>query len=89
VHAGYAGMTSQQIELNRFLRSAAWLKLRDVKLAETPWCEYCQENGREFVPAIDVDHVLPRHSHPELKLTKSNLKSACKSCHAKKTARGE
>ncbi len=89
-HAGYAGMTAKQAELKQFLNSTAWLKLRSVKLVETPWCEYCAEAGRgEFVPAVDVDHVLPRHSHPELRLTKKNLKSACESCHSKKTARGE
>lgn len=90
VHAGYAGMTSQQTEAKKFLNSTAWQNLRLEKLNETPWCEYCAAAGRgEFVPAIDVDHILPRHTYPQLRLVKSNLRSACKVCHARKTARGE
>lgn len=89
-HRGMAGMTTSQATSKRFLSSTAWLELRAKKIAECPWCEYCAAAGRgEFIPAIDVDHVLPRHSHPELALVESNLRSACKACHAQKTARGE
>jgi 5-methylcytosine-specific restriction enzyme A len=89
-HRGMAGMSANQAESKSFLHTAAWLKLRAVKLAETPWCEYCSEEGRgEFVPAIDVDHIMPRHSYPKLHLQMSNLKSSCKRCHGLKTARGE
>lgn len=83
-------MTSQQAESHRFLHSAAWLALRTIKLAETPWCEYCAEAGLgEFVPAVDVDHYKPRHSNPHLKLDIKNLKSSCKRCHGIKTAQGQ
>jgi 5-methylcytosine-specific restriction enzyme A len=89
-HSGAAGMTSQQAASKQFLDSAAWLAARAVKLAETPWCEYCAAEGRgEFIPAVDVDHYLPRYSHPHLKLDPKNLRSSCKRCHGIKTARGQ
>jgi 5-methylcytosine-specific restriction enzyme A len=90
LHSGYGSMTAKQVELRKFLKSAAWLKLRLVKLQMSPHCEYCDEAGRgSMVPAIDVDHIKPRHSYPELSLALNNLKSACKRCHTLKTARGE
>lgn len=76
-------------ESKKFLNSRAWIKLRDFKLRETPWCELCAKEKSQPVPAVDVDHIKPRHSHPELKLVFSNLQSLCKTCHGKKTARGE
>lgn len=90
LHSGYSGLTAKQAESKQFLNSTAWLKLRAAKLQQTPHCEYCAQAGRgEFIPAIDVDHVLPRHSHPQLRLEITNLKSSCKRCHGQKTARGE
>lgn len=76
-------------ESKRFLNSAAWIKLRDFKLMQTPWCEECAKNKPVSVPATDVDHILPRHTHPSLKLAFSNLQSLCKECHGAKTRRGE
>lgn len=90
VHSGYSGMTAWQAESKQFLNSRAWQAARSAKLAETPWCEYCAEAGRgEFIPAIDVDHIKPRHSYRELWLDPQNLKSACKQCHGEKTGRGQ
>lgn len=76
-------------ESKRFLNSAAWLKLRDYKLSETPWCEQCAKTKPISVPAMEVDHIKPRHSHPSLKLVFENLQSLCKECHGIKTRRGE
>jgi 5-methylcytosine-specific restriction protein A len=76
-------------ESKRFLNSAAWLKLRALKLLQTPWCEECAKTKPSSVPATQVDHILPRHSHPELRLVYSNLQSLCDQCHGEKTRRGE
>lgn len=74
----------------QFLNSAAWLKLRALKLSITPWCEECERRGVPISkPATQVDHIKPRHSHPELRLTQSNLQSLCDECHGEKTRRGE
>jgi 5-methylcytosine-specific restriction enzyme A len=67
----------------KFLDSSAWKKMRLAKITETPWCEVCDG------PATDVDHILPRHSHPELSLAWGNLQSLCRSCHSKKTENDE
>lgn len=75
-------------ESKQFLNSAAWLKLRVFKLSQTPWCEECEKHGKTK-PATDVDHILPRHTHPQLKLSFPNLQSLCKECHGAKTRRGE
>ena len=74
-------------ERDRFLDTKAWRRMSTWKLNETPWCEDCKEDGK-ITPAADVDHVLPRHSHPHLSLEGSNLRSLCKRCHARKTAKG-
>lgn len=80
-------MTKQAIDSKNFLNSAAWLSARRFKLSQTPWCEDCHESG-ELQPAADVDHVKPRHSHPELSLIQANLRSLCKYHHGLKTAKG-
>lgn len=72
---------------DRFLDSVAWRKLSKWKLRETPWCEDCKLAGR-VRPSADVDHVLPRHSHPHLALEATNLRSLCKRCHGIKTGKG-
>jgi len=39
------------------------------------------------VGRLEVDHVLPVRSHPELRFELSNLQSLCRRCHSAKTAR--
>ncbi len=75
-------------ESKKFLNSAAWLNLRDLKISMHPWCEECAKSKPISVPAHEVDHVLPRHTHPSLKLDINNLQSLCKECHGKKTRKG-
>lgn len=76
-------------ESKAFLNSAAWIRLRNRKLDDTPWCELCAKQHAQPVPATQVDHILPRHSHPSRKLDYDNLQSLCATCHGIKTARGE
>ena len=75
-------------ESKRFLNSSAWLNLRTLQLSLVPWCEHCAKVSAVSVPAIDVDHVLPRKTHPQLALEIGNLESLCKRCHARKTRAG-
>lgn len=76
-------------ERDPFLDSAEWRKLRAVKAAETPWCEECLAKKGVHVPMVDVDHIKPRHTFPQLALVYSNLRSLCLPCHGRKTGRGE
>jgi 5-methylcytosine-specific restriction endonuclease McrA len=62
----------------RFYTSAAWRVLRFQVLEEEPICP-CG------ALTTDVDHVLPRRTHPQLELVRSNLQAWCHACHARRT----
>jgi len=72
---------------DKFLNTAAWTGMSTAKLNETPWCEECAKAGKT-APAEDVDHILPRKTHPHLALAWSNLQSLCLPCHCRKTRMG-
>lgn len=60
-----------------------WARLRGRYIQIHPVCEYCNS-----APATEVDHVKPFNGMDDpLRLNWANLKSACRSCHAKKTYR--
>ena len=64
---------------NRYKR-AVWLRIRGLRLAETPLCKTCEENG--VVTAADtVDHVKPHRGDPGLFFWYANTQSLCTSCH--------
>lgn len=73
-------------ERDKFLDSTAWRELRASFAAANPYCQHCYP--QKLVPAIDIDHILPRRTHPELALEWSNLQALCLACHAKKTNKG-
>jgi len=81
-----APTTEWDHESKRFLDSVAWRKLRSAFLARNPFCQSCLEDGR-YVAAVEVDHALSRHEHPQLALDWDNLKGLCKACHGRKTRR--
>ncbi len=62
-------------------RSARWKALRVQALRRDDWqCVCCGARGR-----LEVDHIKPVRTHPELAFTLSNLQSLCGVCHARKT----
>lgn len=67
-------------EGKRFYDSAAWLKLRRVKLALAPLCERCESRGLVVV-ADQVHHRRERRDRPDLALDLDNLESLCRPCH--------
>lgn len=71
-------LRERQAETGRTLAldGAAWRKLRASVLREVPLCEYCQA-----APASEVDHLDNDPTNNE----RSNLVSACKPCHSRKT----
>lgn len=73
-------------ERDPFLDSTAWRNLRDAFVAAHPHCQKCFPE--KLVPVADVDHILPRKTHPDLALEWSNLQSLCKACHLEKTRKG-
>lgn len=71
-------LKQRQAETGRTLAldSAAWRRLRASVLREVPICEYC-----ERAEATEVDHIDNDPSNND----RSNLASACKPCHSRKT----
>lgn len=58
-----------------------WPALRQAAKRRDGWkCVQC--GGRQH---LEVDHVQPVRTHPELSFDLGNLQTLCRSCHTKKT----
>ncbi|MGR3515376.1 MAG: HNH endonuclease [Paracoccaceae bacterium] len=65
----------------RVTRTKRWKALRLEVLRRDDWrCVRCGDMRR-----LEVDHVLPVKTHPELSFALSNLQCLCASCHSRKT----
>ena len=58
----------------------AWHKIRKTKIRRNPLCEICEQHDID-TPATVVHHIKEITTHPELRLTMSNLMSLCHDCH--------
>lgn len=65
---------------------ADWRRLRSAFLSKHPLCLFCEGIGC-ITEASVVDHVISFTERPELRLEWSNLRSLCKQCHDRRTAR--
>ncbi|MBL3568868.1 endonuclease [Rhodovulum sulfidophilum] len=64
-------------------RTRRWKVLRHQILERDGWaCAECGKRGR-----LEVHHVKPVRTHPELSFAPGNLKSLCPSCHTRHTRR--
>ena len=62
-------------------RTARWKVLRMAVLERDGFrCKGCGCGGR-----LEVDHVLPVRTHPDLSYSPANLQALCPPCHTKKT----
>lgn len=62
-------------------RTERWKALRQQALRRDGFaCLCCGARGR-----LEVDHIKPVRSHPELAWDLGNLQSLCPSCHTRKT----
>lgn len=62
-------------------RTLRWKALRIQALRRDGFCcVQCGARGR-----LEVDHINPVRTHPELAFELTNLQSLCASCHTKKT----
>lgn len=62
-------------------RTTRWKSLRSLaKRRDGFKCVCCGAAGR-----LEIDHIKPIRSHPELAFVLANLQSLCPSCHARKT----
>jgi len=72
---------------NDFLMSWEWTTLRyKVLLIHGRRCMCCGATPDDGHTVINVDHIKPRHTHPELKLEISNLQVLCHLCNKGKGA---
>lgn len=63
------------------LRSKRWPALRlQAKRRDGFHCRECGAAGD-----LEVDHIKPVRTHPELAFDLSNLQTLCVSCHSRKT----
>ena len=67
---------------------STWQKLRKMFLAENPICQDCLAAGK-LKPATEVHHKAKIADSPNLRLETTNLVGYCKSCHSRRTAKGE
>jgi 5-methylcytosine-specific restriction protein A len=65
-----------------------WRKAREGYLRKHPLCVLC-EAGKRVVVATVVDHIVPHRGDDRLFWDSSNWQALCKTCHDRKTARGE
>jgi 5-methylcytosine-specific restriction protein A len=65
-----------------------WQKCRAAYLRCYPLCHDCRALGR-VTPAAEVHHTKRLREHPESRLDWSTLLPLCRSCHSKRTAKGE
>jgi 5-methylcytosine-specific restriction protein A len=65
-----------------------WRRCQAAFLAANPLCADCLAAGRTE-PAREAHHVVKVRDDPGRRLDWANLLPLCKSCHSKRTARGE
>jgi len=81
----FAAIVSQNRAGDPFYSSPRWRALRRAVLQRDNWlCTTCSTADHPTA-ANEVDHTLPRDTHPQLELDVDNLKSLCKGCHSRKT----
>ena len=62
-----------------------WRKIRQARLELEPWCRRCEERGIIVAAKLIVDHVIPLHVRPDLRLDLDNTQTLCRRCHKIKT----
>lgn len=86
--APLSGRTDRRPSPTRRGYGRAWQKLRATFLAYYPLCHDCLNRGIATV-ATEVHHLRKHHGAAELLFDWNNLLALCKSCHSRRTARGE
>lgn len=75
----------------RIRNGSRWQHVRRAHLQRSPLCLDCKVAGCTRA-AVDVDHVIPlvtlvRTNQLQLAYDETNLRSLCRACHSKKSAR--
>ncbi|TIV38951.1 MAG: HNH endonuclease [Mesorhizobium sp.] len=73
--------SAEAAEYRKLYSTARWKRLREVKLAQQPLCEWCLE--QEIVePATEVHHADGGHKGDVVKFWTGPFVSTCKPCHS-------
>lgn len=70
-------------ERQKIWNSTQWKRLRKFLVARYPFCMHPKCNG--ITPMVDLNHIKPLATHPQLAYTISNIVPLCKKCHASVT----
>jgi 5-methylcytosine-specific restriction protein A len=70
---------------HKWYTTPTWRLLRAEVLHASPWCAACLSAGR-YVPAAEVDHIVPHRGDWTLFTDRANLQPLCRTCHSRKTA---
>jgi len=62
-----------------------YLRRRATYLAEHPWCVRCQAEGKSFVAATELDHIIPFKGNRILFLDWNNWQGLCARHHGLKS----
>lgn len=74
---------------------ADWQRFRTLALSDPEAVglpedfAFCADCKPRLVPTKEIHHRIRISAAPQLRFTPSNLVGLCKSCHSKRTARGE
>ena len=63
-------------EIRRFYRSEAWARMRYEVLKDNPRCVVCGRMAKDTV--MNVDHIQPLHKRWDLRLSRRNLQTLCR-----------
>ena len=75
------GVKEYKRHSRRVTRTQRWKALRMQALDRDEWqCVQCGERRR-----LEVDHIEPVRTRPDLAFTLSNLQTLCGRCHSRKT----
>lgn len=85
-HAVVAEQARPNYALRRWYRTPKWKALRAQILREQAYrCADCHQ----IVLHLEVDHVVKHDGDPRQFWNRANLQALCRTCHQRKTQRGE
>jgi 5-methylcytosine-specific restriction protein A len=83
VHAREKERSRYNAESRKWYHTPAWQTLKLIVRGQQPLCDECGQPGQE------IDHTIPHRGDYAMFFNRENLRNKCKSCHSRKTQRGE